>query len=231
MKAEIPKDEAQRLTALREYRVLDTESEQAYDDLTQLAATVCHVPSAFVSLVDEARQWFKSRVGFEPTETARDISFCAHAILKPEPLIVPDALKDSRFADNELVTKPPHIRFYAGFPLVTPEGFALGALCAVDTRPRQLGQAQMKSMVALSRQIMTLLELRRISSRLADALERIKTLHGLLPMCAWCKKVRGDEGYWTQVEVYIQVNTEASVTSSICPECLEAVRTEELKQP
>ena len=231
MKAEIPKDEAQRLTVLREYRVLDTEAEQAYDDLTQLAAAVCNVPSAFVSLVDEARQWFKSRVGFEPTETARDISFCAHAILKPEPLIIPDALKDSRFADNELVSKPPHIRFYAGFPLVTPEGFALGALCAVDTRPRQLDPAQIKSMTALSRQTMALLELRRVSARLADALERIKTLHGLLPMCAWCKKVRGDEGYWTQVEVYIQAHTEASVTSSICPECLEAVRNEELKQP
>jgi GAF domain-containing protein len=224
MKAGIPSDETQRLAVLQEYRVLDTDPEQAYDDLTRLAATICHVPTALVSLVDESRQWFKSKIGFEQTETDRDIAICAHAILNREPLIVPDTRNDRRFEDNELVTKPPHIRFYAGFPLISPEGFALGTVCAMDTRPRRLNSAQKKAMQALSRQLMTLLELRRVSAHLAEALERLKTLHGLLPMCAWCKKVRSDEGYWTRVEVYIQDHTDASVTSSICPECLEAVR-------
>ena len=111
-----------------EYEILDTKTEQAYDDLTALAAQICDVPVAMVSLVDESRQWFKSKLGLNRQETPRDVAFCAHAILKPEPLIVRDALKDGRFADSALVKRSPHIRFYAGFPLVTPGGLPWG-LC------------------------------------------------------------------------------------------------------
>ena len=224
MKAPIPDNDAQRLAALREYHILDTEAEEAYDDITALAAYVCNVPIAMISLVDESRQWFKSKLGLNEQETPRDVAFCAHAILQTEPLIVRDALKDSRFADSALVTREPHIRFYAGFPLATPEGFALGTFCAIDRKPRQLSASQKTAMQALSRQVMALLELRRVSSRMAAALEKVKTLHGLLPICAWCKRIRDDHGYWSQVEAYIREHTGADFTHGICPECLEKQR-------
>jgi GAF domain-containing protein len=224
MKAPIPDNEAQRLEALRDYHILDTAAEEAYDDITALAAYLCHVPIAMISLVDESRQWFKSKLGLNQQETPRDVAFCAHAILQTEPLIVRDAIKDARFADSALVTREPHIRFYAGFPLSSPEGFALGTLCAIDRRPRQLSASQKTAMQALSRQVMTLLELRRVSARMADALEKVKTLHGLLPICAWCKRIRDDQGYWSQVEAYIREHTGADFTHGICPECLEKQR-------
>src|ERR1039458_1151955 len=169
MKARIPENEAQRLAALREYHILDTAAEQTYDDITALAAYICEVPIAVISLVDESRQWFKSKHGLTEVETPRDVAFCAHAILQTEPMIVQDALKDTRFADSALVTRSPHIRFYAGFPLATPEGFALGTLCAIDRKPRRLSPEQKHAMQALSRQVMALLELRRVSAGLADA--------------------------------------------------------------
>jgi len=224
MKAPLPENETQRLAALKEYQVLDTLAEQSYDDLTMLAAQVCNVPVAMVSLVDESRQWFKSKLGLNPQETPRDVAFCAHTILRSEPMIVPDAMKDERFADSALVRGSPHIRFYAGFPLVTSEGFAVGTLCAIDRKPRQLSTTQRHAMQALSRQVMVLLELRRTSAHLAEALEKVKTLHGLLPICAWCKRIRDDQGYWNQVEAYIHVQTGVDFTHGICPECLEKRR-------
>ena len=224
MKARLPENEAQRLAALREYRILDSAAEQSYDDITALAAYLCDVPITMVSLVDESRQWFKSKLGLNQRETPRDVAFCAHAILQSEPLIVRDALKDIRFADSALVTRSPHIRFYAGFPLASPEGFALGTLCAIDRKPRQLSAEQKRAMQALSRQVMALLELRRVSAGLAEALEKVKTLQGLLPICAWCKRIRDDQGYWRQVEAYVHEHTGADFTHGICPECLEKQR-------
>ncbi len=224
MKAPKPDNEAQRLEALREYRILDTAAEEAYDDITALAAYVCQTPIAMISLVDESRQWFKSKLGLNQRETPRDVAFCAHAILQTEPLIVKDALKDARFSDSALVTRSPHIRFYAGFPLASPEGFALGTLCAIDRKPRQLSAEQKKAMQALSRQVMALLELRRVSARMAEALEKVRTLHELLPICAWCKRIRDDHGYWNQVEAYIHEHTGADFTHGICPDCLAKQR-------
>ncbi len=223
MKAATPGNETQRLAALREYRVLDTSPERAYDDIVTLAASICRVPIALVSLVDEMRQWFKSRTGLAETETSRDSAFCAHALLQSEPLIVRDALQDRRFADSVLVTHPPHIRFYAGFPLVNAEGYALGTLCALDHKPRRLSPAQKNAMRLLARQVMMLLEMRRVSAHLAEALEHVRTLHGLLPICAWCKRIRDDQGYWRQVEAYLQSHTDADFTSGICPECMQKV--------
>jgi GAF domain-containing protein len=224
MKAPIPDKEAQRLAALLEYQVLDTAAEQAYDDITALAAYVCDVPIAMISLVDESRQWFKSKLGLNRKETPRDVAFCAHAILQSEPLIVRDALKDMRFADSALVTRLPHIRFYAGFPLASPEGFALGTLCAIDRKPRQLSAKQKRAMQSLSRHVMALLELRRVSARMAESLEKVKTLHGLLPICAWCKRIRDDRGYWSQVEAYLHAHTGADFTHGICPDCFKKQR-------
>ena len=141
---------------------MDTPREAVFDDLTRQAADACGVPIAFISLVDNRRQWFKSRVGAALEETPRDQAFCSYALLKPtEPLVVPDALVDERFLDNPLVTGEPHLRFYAGVPLRSPEGHALGTLCVLDTAPRRISSAQLDKLTALAQQTSFELALRR----------------------------------------------------------------------
>jgi PAS domain S-box-containing protein len=157
----LPPDEEARLAALRSLEILDTASEESFDELTALAARICQTPIALVSLVDEDRQWFKSRVGWSATATPRDISFCAHTILNHDLLVVPDASVDARFANSPLVTSDPGIRFYAGAPLVTPEGHALGSLCVIDRRPRALTAEQAQALRILSHQVVALLQTRR----------------------------------------------------------------------
>src|SRR5262245_34449613 len=144
MSAPKPKNEAKRLKVLWQYDVLDTVPEEVFDELTDLAAHICEAPIALISLVDEDRQWFKSRIGITVSETSRDISFCAHAIMREEMFVVPDATQDDRFKDNPLVTGSQKIRFYAGAPLLTADGHALGTLCVLDKTPRTLRPDQLK---------------------------------------------------------------------------------------
>jgi GAF domain-containing protein len=169
MNAPLPQNEAKRLKVLWQYEVLDTVPEEVFDDLTELAARICEAPIGLISLVDERRQWFKSRVGVTLTETSRDVSFCAYAITQSDLFIVPDATKDERFAKNPFVTNEPHIRFYAGAPLITPDGHALGTLCVIDKVPRELRPDQKQALLILARHVVSQLELRRRARELAAA--------------------------------------------------------------
>ena len=168
MSAPLPQNEKKRLAVLWQYEVLDTMPEELFDDLTELAARICEAPIALISLVDEERQWFKSRVGTSITETSREVSFCSYAIRQPGLLIVPDATRDPRFVSNPMVVSEPKIRFYAGAPLITPDGHALGTLCVLDKVPRDLRPDQKHALTILARHVVSQLELRRRSRDLAD---------------------------------------------------------------
>jgi GAF domain-containing protein len=176
MTAPVPPNEKRRLAVLWQYEVLDTVPEEVFDDLTELAARICEAPIALISLVDESRQWFKSRVGTPVSETSRDVSLCAYAINQSDLFIVPDATKDERFAKNPLVTSEPKIRFYAGAPLITPDGHALGTLCVIDKVPRELKADQKQALRILARHVMSQLELRRRSRELAEARQKEEKL-------------------------------------------------------
>ncbi|NTV11253.1 MAG: PAS domain S-box protein, partial [Zoogloea sp.] len=158
--APLPANEQERLAALRKYGILDTEPEIAFDSMVQLASYICRTPIAAISLVDEHRQWFKAITGLDARETSRDVAFCAHTILDDDPLVVPDARVDERFHDNPLVTEAPDIRFYAGVPLVTSDGYHLGTLCVIDREPRELAPEQLDAIKVLADSVMAHLDLR-----------------------------------------------------------------------
>ena len=171
----MPFDELARLAALARYDILDSAPEQAYDDLTELAAYICDTPVSLVSLVGSSRQFFKSARNLPLSETSRELSFCAHTLQTARTLVVEDATQDARFAENDLVTGNPHICFYAGAPIVTHDGHVLGSVCVIDTKPRQLTAKQISSLEALARQATELLEQRRLNleqQRAADVLNK-----------------------------------------------------------
>lgn len=174
----IPPNEAERLKALQRYGVLDTPREEAFDNLTELAIKRFGVPIAVVSMVDHDRQWFKSCQGLDVTQTDRRLAFCAHAILSDQPLVVSDAHQDERFVDNPLVTGDPHIRFYAGAPLTTPDGYNLGTLCIIDRKPRSFSAEEEAYLTRLATMVTARLELRLATIQTQQMGEALETQLG-----------------------------------------------------
>jgi len=177
-KPEVPSNETERVAALRSLKVLDTAPEERFDRLTRMAKRMFDVPIALVSLVDENRQWFKSSIGLDAQETSRDISFCGHAILGDGPFVIPDATQDERFADNPLVVDDPDIRFYAGYPLKSPDGYKLGTLCIIDQEPRTLDKDDLQALHDLASTVENELAAVRLST--IDDLTHISNRRGLL---------------------------------------------------
>ncbi len=178
-----PKNEDKRVENLRRYHILDTLPEQDFDDLSTLAAQICGTKVSLISLVDKDRQWFKSQVGWDLgiNQTTRDLAFCSHTILDLDrPLIVTDARKDDRFRDNRLVNDDPNIVFYAGMPLVTREGYAVGSLCVIDHEPKELRSDQLRSLEKLARQVVRLFELRMAVKQGEELLRERETAYNLL---------------------------------------------------
>lgn len=175
--APIPENEAERLAALYALDILDTPNEDRFDRITRLATSLFQVPIAYIAFVDEGRQWFKSACGLSATETGRDVAFCAHTILHNEFLIIPDALADARFADNPLVTGEPYVRFYAGYPLSTPQGYNVGTLCLVDQQPRELAPDERHLLADLGHALedqLTLVDVIALQKDLLEAKHRIE---------------------------------------------------------
>ncbi|MES2606524.1 MAG: GAF domain-containing protein [Pseudomonadota bacterium] len=206
--------EMHRLSELRLYKILDTANEKVFDDLTALASLICEAPISLISLVDDKRQWFKSRHGIAATETPRDQAFCAHAIEGDGVMVVEDACEDERFVDNPLVTDYPNIRFYAGAPLRVNSGAAIGTLCVIDRKPRTLTPTQLQALEVLRNAVVSQLELRRASDDLRE-------LQSVLPMCGWCRKVRTDDkdgkAVWQPLHDYVASLT--PITHGICTSC------------
>jgi PAS domain S-box-containing protein len=174
--ASIPANESERIAAVRRYDILDTDAEAVFDDFTRIASHICGTPMATISLIDTAREWFKSTVGLEATELPRELTFCAHAILGDGIFEVPNALEDERFRDNPFVVGDPNVRFYAGAPLVTPDGLNIGTLCVVDRMPHHLTPEQREALAVLSRQVVQLLELRLAGRRIKWMNENLEQL-------------------------------------------------------
>ncbi len=159
--APIPENEERRLEVLHQHRILDSAAERSFDEITRLAATICDAPISLLSFIDRNRQWIKSNCGLSMSETSRDVAFCSHAIMQPEIFEIEDALHDERFATNPLVTADPHIRFYAGIPLRTQAGEALGTLCVIDRKAKRLTAEQRVKLKTLAQMAMLLLEVRK----------------------------------------------------------------------
>ena len=180
-------EEKARLAALHQMKVLDTAAEPAFDDLALLASHICQTPMAAITFIDTDRQWFKARIGVALSETPRSVAFCARAINHDGIFIVRDAQKDAEFRDNPQVTGNPHIRFYAGAPLLSREGHAVGALCVIDSRPRTLTRDQLSALDALRRQVEAQLELRRRIAELKASHEDVQKLTAMMPLCSTCQ--------------------------------------------
>ncbi|MDF3128437.1 GAF domain-containing protein [Kiritimatiellaeota bacterium B1221] len=217
----VPENELKRLEALRKYRILDTAPESEYDHITSLASFLTGCPIAYISFIDEQRQWMKSKKGLSLCETDRDTSFCTYTILEDEVMVVEDALQHPVFKKSSLVKGEPFLRFYAGAPIRDEQGYGLGSVCVVDTEPRELSNDLKRGLHELSSVTMKLIKTRNVLDELVAVQRELKVLQGMLPICASCKYIRNDDGEWKQLESYISEYSEAHFTHGICPDCQE----------
>src|ERR1700761_2229772 len=236
--APVPDNDAERVATLHSYGILDSPPEQAYEDVTAFATYICATPYSTITFVDRERQWFKSEAGFGTNETVRSDGFCACAILHPETLIVEDTLLDPRFSENPFVRDGPKIRFYAGAPIVAPNGHVLGTVCVFDNKPRQLSSVQVAALESLARQVQTLLEHRKMVSRLEASLVLSKEAeHRLVVLCAFLnssydvilsKELNGIITSWNVAAAKLfQYSSEEMIGTSILKLIPEALRDEE----
>ncbi|CBW26374.1 putative histidine kinase/response regulator fusion protein [Halobacteriovorax marinus SJ] len=200
-KAPIPENDKLRIDALKRFQILDTEAEKEFDDIVMIAANLCQTKIALISLIDLERQWFKANYGLAAKETPRDVSYCGHAIMSDEPLIVEDASLDERFCDNPLLTGEPHVRFYVGIPLVTEDGFRLGTLCVIDHEPKKITEEQLTALKALARNVMALLIQRVKNLELVKTKEQLQEVERMASAGGWELYIETNEVKWTD-EVY-----------------------------
>ena len=215
----VPPNEPERLEALRRLRRLDGGRSQSLDRITRLAAFICKTPMSAVTLIGADTQTIKAATGMECGETPRSEAFCAHTILSDAMTIVEDTHQDARFSAHPLVTGGPHIRFYAGAPLVSEDFYNLGSLCVVDSVPRKLSGEQKEALATLSALVMTEFNLREAASDLADSLREVKALRDFLPTCSYCGEIRNDRGEWSSLQDYISTETTSRFSHGICPRC------------
>lgn len=227
MKARPAENERERLAALGRYGILDTAAEAEFDEVVELAAALLDMPVGLISLVDEDRQWFKARRGIEASQTPLEQSVCAHAILQPEVFEIADLRADRRTADNPLVTDAPHFRYYAGAPIVTPEGLALGTLCVLDYRPRRLDDLRKRTLAVLARQVMARLDLRRalehqalmireIDHRVKNSMELVSSLLNMQARRARTPELRAEvEAARNRVMAIAKLHEQLHVASNL----------------
>ena len=218
-------EEPARLREIGLYEELNDKSRLVLDELVELAASICETPISLVSIVDRDEQKFWARTGLEATSTPRDWAFCAHTIMEQDMLVVEDATRDERFAENPLVLSDPNIRFYAGAPIGMASGASLGSLCVIDRTPRVLTEPQRKALYVLRNAVVAHLEVSR-------AMRDLKSVEKMIPMCAWCRSVRQDspegegEDEWMPLERYVARN--GNVSHGVCPQC-SALMLEEMQ--
>ena len=213
--------EQRRLAALKEYDSQKNRTDIAFEELAQLASKLFNVPIALVTLIDDKFQWYMGNVGSPLSRIPREDTFCKYAILGTELMVVPDASVDVRFSKHPHVTAPGGVRFYAGAPILTSDGQAIGSVCIVDTQPRNLLPTQGEALMAIARTSMRLLEQASTAAKLAKALSEVAKIKGLVPICCSCKNIHCDEGYWSRVEEYFNEHTGVEFSHSVCPECMK----------
>ncbi len=206
-----------RLDALKAFRILDTEEDKLFDNITTLAAELCETPIALISLVDEERQWFKSRKGLSVCETAREYAFCRYTILSDKVLVIRDATQDVRTRNNPLVLGEPHIRFYAGAPLITHDGFTLGSLCVIDQKPRDVSAFQLSALKRMADQVILLMERRKMLHSLMDVITKSAKNPRIVSVCGFCKSVKQSNGSWMPLDE--PHGEELTLSHGICPSC------------
>ena len=208
-----------RLTTLHRYQILDRVSERTYDDISKLAAFMFEAPIGVISLFSAERHSLKAIFGSDTLLPELVEPFTLQTSETPDVLVVEDAIADERFVECPLVTGDEGVRFYAGAPLVTPDGVGIGALSVMDHRPRQVTPRELGMLHSLARMVMTTMDLHRVTDELASEVLKVRNLSGLLPICAGCKNIRNDSGYWQRVESYVQEHSQAEFTHGMCPEC------------